>query len=280
MKRYILLVSCIFLLLTLHGCSVKTKETPKSGDSLHTAEETQYDTLLYSITVEDGQYYLTPKTTQSHVDASMAFPVPEFQSIGEMRQSIINGSFTDQELYALSRHSQRPDGGIQICDVDHLYECTAPDEFVLDKIQWYGKHYSWELTDETVRGVIYCYNEEEYTENLNKKYKDFLSNPHVTLIEQQETDERSATVYYGKTSYAKVKDICYAICVGDKKMLIQERYLLETEVDGVEVSSDVPRIIEFWGIENGGYFYGYFFYFKERPSVEWLSEFGITPYSA
>lgn len=267
MRRHILLIICVSLLSTLlYGCSSNTQKT------------IQYDTPLYSITVKDSNYNLAPKTPLSDADACIRLIYPEFQSIGEMRQGIMKGSFTEQELYAVSCTSPSKDGGIEICDLDHLYEFTAPNEFLLKKIRWCGKSYDCDLTSENVRGGIFCYNEEEYTEKLDNGYKNFLSNPLETLIKQEEIDERSATVYYCNTSCAELKYICYEIRVGNKKMFIQEEYVLKIDGDTQKVSSDVPATIHLWGEEHSGYFYGVFFDFTERPSVEWLSEFGITPY--
>lgn len=267
MKKHILLLICISMLTTLlYGCSSNTRETA------------QYDTPLYSIAVEDGQYNLTPKVTTSDVDGSRALLYPKFTSLDEMRQSIITGSLAEYELEALSYNSQSTEGEIEICDLDHLYEYTAPAEFTLEYIMLFGKSYQFLLSCEKVWGGIYCYNEKEYTEKYNRGYKKFLSNPLVTLIEQEEIDDRSATVYHCNTDVAKKKYICYEICVGNKKMFIQEEYLLECDNDRLKVSSDVPSTIYFWGEEQSSYFYGVFFDFSERPSVEWLCQFGLTPY--
>ena len=268
MKKHIILFICVALFSTLlYGCSSNAKEI------------TQYNTPLYSITVKDGRYNLTPKTPLSNVNASIGSSYPKFHSLDEMRESIISGSFTEHELYTLSRASQSADGRIEICDLDNLYKCTAPAEFSLKNITWRGKSYDFHFSSEKVWGGVYCYNKEEYTEKYNEGYQDFLLNPNVTLIKQEEIKERSATVYYCNTSRAELKYICYEIGVGDKKMFIQEEYLLKIRDNTEKVSSDIPSTIYFWGTENGGYFYGIFFDFTERPSVEWLCEFGITPYS-
>ena len=266
MKKAIIILICVFLLSTLLcGCSFNTKET------------IQYDTPLYSITAKDGLYNLTPKNPLSDIDASMRWPLPQFQSVAEMRQGIISGSFTENELYALSLRSPSAAGGIEICDVNNLYHCTAPADLNLKCITWCGKYYDFAFSGETVWGGVNCYNKEDYTEKYDREYQFFFTNPYITLLKQEENNERSATIYYGNTDVAELKFICYEIRVGNKKMFVQEIYRLKHNNDKVEVSSEVPQRVEFWGEENGGYFYGNFFDFTERPSVEWLSEFGITP---
>lgn len=273
MKKHILLfIVASTLVALLCGCSSQTNEKLQN--------DTYYNTPSHSITVKDGQYNLTPKTPLSDVDASMALVYPQFTSVEEMKQAIITGSFTEEELYALSLNSPSGDSGIEIYNLDHLYECTAPAEFSLENITWYGKYYVFALSCEKMWGGIDCYNEDEYTVKFANEYKDFLSNPNLTFIKQEEIEERSATVYYYNTDRAELKYICYDICIGNKKIYVQEEYVLEIKDDVLKESSDVPLRIEFWGTEHSGYFSGIFFDVKERPTVEWLCEFGITPYVA
>lgn len=251
---------------------------PYTGPNPTKLKETaqpQYDTSMYYITSEDGQYTLTLKTPLSVLGSCCSTSVyPKFTSISEMQQGIIRGPLSEYELCSLSRGAT----GIEICDPNHLYEFTAPDEFDLKYIAWRGKSYDCHLMGETAWGGIDCYNKEDYTESFNNGYKDFLSNPNITITEQINSSDRLATVYYGHTAVAEEKFVCYELRVGDKKMYIQEEYLLKIEDGRLPVSSEVPSCIHFWGTENGGYFHGLFHDFTQRPSVRWLSQFGITPY--
>ena len=54
-------------------------------------------------------------------------------------------------------------------------------------------------------------------------------------------------------------------------MTIQELYfLIESET--------IPKHVSFWGSINGTYFTGSVGGFTERPSYEWVTSFGLTPY--
>lgn len=248
-------------------------------------EPTHYHTSMYSITAKDGKYILTPTVPlpeeyQGDLCYVRAFIHPKFTSIKEMRQGILEGPISQYELRCLVHASSDADHSIEICDPNHLYEFTAPEEFHLKYIIWSGNSYNCHLTSDNEWGGIDCYNKKDYSESFNKGYKDFLSNSLVTITEQRTTSDRLATVYYGHTGVAKLKYICYELHVGDKTMYIQEEYLLEIEDNRSPVSSDVPSSIQFWGTQNGGYFQGTFFDFTERPSIQWLSQFGIIPYEA
>lgn len=269
-KVFFLMLACILsFTIAFSGCSHEAKGS------------TQYTTPLYSITVEDGQYYLTPTTDLSSVDARQALIYPKFSTVSEMRQGIISGSFTEENLYALSRSSANADGTIDICDLDDLYECTVPSELGTKNIVWCGKYYYFNLINisgRSVWGSIRCCDEDTFINNFSKEYMGFLSNPNATLTRQEEIDERSATIYYTTTATnAKLKYICYEIQEGDKHIFIQEEYLLEIEHDLLKTSSTVPLSISYWGTDGSGHFYGHLHDLSERPSVEWLSQFGLTP---
>lgn len=269
-KKGLLFICAVLLSTLLCSCSSET--------AISTPHDTQYDTPFYTLTRKDGQYNLTSKITPPDGSCCSVLFYPEFQSVEEMRQGILTGSFEEYEIHELLRASMRSDNGLDIWNLDHLYDFTAPDEFSLEKIRWCGNYYDCDLTSDTAWGGIYCYGEEDYTEKLDHGYKDFLTNPNFTVTDQRKTPNRFATVYYGHTDVAKFKYICYELRSGDKKMYIQEEYTLEFKTHPEEGSSSVPDTIYLWGEENDGYFYGVFFDFAERPTTKWLLQFGIKPH--
>ncbi len=265
----LLFVCILSLALVLSGCSSETEEL------------TQYSNSLYSITVEGTQYCLTATTDLSSVNTRAVIRFPTFSSIAEMRQGILSGSFTKENLFALTRASAN--GKIEICDLDNLFHCTTPSDFRINKIMWGGKYYQFNLTNisgGSLQGSVRCLDKETYTNRFNNEYMDFLSNPNVTVTGQEKIEDRSATVYYTTTDLAKLKRICYQLQEGDKHLYIREEYLLEHYSIPLSTSSTVPVRIYIWGTDNSGYFYGGFRDFSERPSVEWLFQFGLTPYVA
>lgn len=248
------------------------------GEQESIPTQTSYDNNYYSITENEGRYILTPKEPPEDPTgnwcASRAFFYPQFTSIGQMQQEIITGPISKHELFALCLPSQSENGEIEICNPNKLYECTAPKEFNLEHITWYRTNYTFSLAGDTANGLLYCYDETSYTESFHNNYKDFPG----TLTKQKWTLNRFANVYYCSTSVAQLKYICYEISVGNKKIYIQEEYQLEIPYSDQPVSDHIPSSIQFWGTENGVYFYGDLYDLTERPSVEWLSQFGLVPY--
>lgn len=254
-----------------------------SPQTPQTAEPKQYDNSLYSITVENGQTWMIfkddPPTLDipSHFGVSLRLIYPEFETIAQMQQAIITGSFTETELIALTFGKDDADG-IEICNPNQLFEATAPEEFTLDHITLLGTDYYFDFHSDTAQASIHCDNRTDYEEEFSSGYKDFLTNSNITITKKQITFNRFATVYYGHTDVAEFKFICYKLRAGNKTMYIQEEYLLKIDKDREQVSSEVPETISIWGEENGGYFHGYLTDLTERPSLKWLVQFGITPY--
>ena len=278
---YAIFEALVNSLVAVGGCAEDNANV--ATDTIQIEEPTNYHTSMYSITAQNGKYILTPtvplpKEDHGEVNYSKVALYPTFTSIQEMRHGILNGPISQYELSCLVLPSQNTDHSIEICDPHHLYEFTAPEEFHLMRISWSGKSYGCSLYGSNVHGGIDCYDQEDYDKSFHQNYQDFLTNPLVTITGQNATSDRFATVYYGDTGVAKLKYICYELSTGDKTMYIQEEYLLESKNTPESVSSDVPSSIQFWGKQNGGYFQGTFFDFTERPSIQWLSQFGIVPY--
>lgn len=255
---------------------------PYNWESTTNATPVHYDNAYYSIHENDGKFILTPKEPPEDpspaLSASRALYHPTFTSIAEMQQGIIAGPISKHELFALCITSQSENGEVEICNPNRLYECTAPEEFNLQCITWYRTNYAFSLSGNTAQGFLYCYNQESYEESFSSHYQDFLTDAPETITRQTWTPNRFATVYYLDTGMARLKYVCYEISVGDRKMYIQEKYLLEHQDPDEPVSDQIPTDIEFWGTEDDRYFYGQFFDFTERPTVGWLSRFGLMPY--
>lgn len=127
-------------------------------------------------------------------------------------------------------------------------------------------------------GYLICCSADSFEENFKYEYTDFFDREHIQLISQEEEPERDAIVYHYWTGVATQKKIHYKIVDGSKTIYIQEEYNLSVHDNITPISETVPYGINFWGMDNGAYFYGVILDSMERPSVEWLSSFGLEPY--
>ena len=117
---------------------------------------------------------------------------------------------------------------------------------------------------------------QRYEDELKATVDLIHNNKLVTIIETVETKERDATIYLHTTSAGKFKRVEYTIVTAEGKIFVAENYRLETIHATDPVSDVIPYVIELHGDFGDRYFNCTMFNFTERPSVEWLSSFGLT----
>lgn len=286
MKRTIASILVLSSILLCMGCSAPT--AVPAAPSLPAA---RYDNRFYSITRTDGQCYLTPtpelleydaeyraQLAASDICARRALNVPKYSTVAKMREGFLNGSMTIDQANTIRRICTSPDGTAPILDPDRLYEFTLPDDTApKDGVTLYGHRYSVSFSNDFASGYIECQENTYHTEHDNAKYLDFLSNENITVHRKETVSDRFATVYHASTSVSKLMFICYELHAGDKHMYIQESYCIENTSPLAQISTTIPYHIEIWGTDAQGSFYCSVPSLKERPSIQWLIGFGLSP---
>lgn len=282
MKKIISIMMVVVSLLCvgLTGCTAKQ-------------ETKQYTTDLYTINVCGDSCYIlideekwNEKQENSLMQDCEVAVYPEFTTMKEMRQAIITGSFTEREqeqLMKIMKLAERnADGGIEIFNVDKLNECVLPSGMNVEYILWMARSYYFHVSGPgKITGGFYCVNKEVFDNDMNTQYRSFLVNEYLTVTAQEFDEEREATVYYtANGSGGKSKYCCYEILEGTKRIVVEESYLLESATErGKGKESDmVPDQVTIWIEDEVGYAFALLFGFEERPSVEWLSQFGLREY--
>lgn len=230
----------------------------------------------YSILEEHGEYSIkfhNPADVYSSGSdiligtAEMAVAV-EFTSITEMKQAIEPGHFSEYELDIIqSKFEKNSRGEIKICNTDKLYDVTLPDDVETRVIEWFGDSYifligencSLNFTDQS--GYDECAKQNNIESGKSK------------IISVETIEDRNARVvtYESYLSATPRKMVTYSVASGGKTITVAERYNLNE-------SDTVPFSINFWGNCDGAYFTGYIYELTERPSFEWVTSFGLTPY--
>lgn len=264
----IISVFCVFLLLAslAVGCSFEKSFAPTV-------------TLPYEIIENDNEYCLVMRCVSSEVDdgvTSSQICVPSdivFDSINEMIDDIKTGNFSQNELDILASFPRNNENQIQICNINELYVPILPNDLSVEKVFWRGMDYCFllNLTNGTGRRRMHVYTPEKFQEAT-----DIARNfPNATECKVQSISteaERNATVTYYINGIGKEsKHIYYNITKEAKTLHIVENYILEE-------SKNTPNSVRIYGSDNGVYFYYWLASLTERPSVEWLSQFGIREY--
>ena len=256
MKKLIILLIAILLLTS--GCSSEKYQLIKEGEEYY---------ILYNAS----------SSQSSHMEVEYAV---FFNSMKEMKDAIANVDFTEEQLEEFAKRLRKQDqreGKLHFLNIDNLYEPIYPSDLKLT-VKCMGRSYQWILTNSTGSKHISMSphmgqyrSERETVEAYIKSLEDeeILS---VTNI----SDRNSTAIEYIDGHGNNVKSIYYKIETGEKNLIVLETvYLNEISEDNKIYFKDK---IQIYGEQSGNYFSFSIFKTDERPSVEWLSQFGIKEY--
>lgn len=222
--------------------------------------------------LDNGWY---PKHSISHV-----IPSVYMESGSTARSDIMSGNFSDVDMNNMRIHYILR-GPIKVGDMDELYDPIYP-ECNGYKLKWglnstLHSSYLFDFGD-TATSVMMSSSTEAQMENF-KHYFDNknISDNYGKLVATYADEARNGTVYHFAKEYG----------LGDNKMTL-DRYFVIYEVSDAERTLYVleeyhsnnpqisaPTTVEAYGVHNGICFYLYISSPAERPSVEWLSSFGL-----
>lgn len=222
----------------------------------------------------DGGYIILKDPGYSPEGFEFA-PKIYFESFEEMRSDISEGNFTEEELAELARFEKDDEGKILVCSLSGLHEPMFLDAFSY-KISWSGRTYCFYLTEAETGVKVRIHQDVQATYDLyNGRRTSGTWTPGA--FDESETQfttisDRNASVYYcERTRYTGTIDtekyIFYAIDVNGTAYIVQEHY--------EEATDDLASRIYVYGYSNGFYFTATITGISERPSVEWLSQFGL-----
>ena len=170
-------------------------------------------------------------------------------------------------------------GLLEICDVDSLCDVRTPEGITLRNILWWGNGYEFTLESQNTGD---CYVDCEYEEDFNSFFQEYyVNNPYsgngYDFREEKSYDPEGTQIFY-KTNAGEFKVVKYEIREENRTLYVAEMYRLTFHSDGLETSTTVPSRIYMFTEENGFFVTVSIYDPTERPSVEWLSSFGVTPY--
>ena len=228
------------------------------------------------VVVENSEYYfvLGDAASKSHDSDNNIYGAHiRFSSLKEMKNDFETGNFTEEELKDLSTLAD-DSGKVQICNLSELYEPifpASPDDYFVE-LQG-GGYYKFVIayTENYGYAHFYIQDKEYYDKEADTTWPDKSQN--ITITEKTTEPGRNANIYAFTTNDSSktfIKVILYTITNGDKTLFIEETYY--------EESSSIPSSIKIVGAQQEMYFQVAISEPKVRPSVEWLSSFGIKEY--
>lgn len=257
-----------------------------SGCSFSKQKHRDIQLAGYTITDHDGVFYLNfHKENESESEANESGVVVTgllFESLGEMKETIKNSKFTESQLEIIKSAFPKTDKGILLCDAEQLYEPTTPVGFSAKTVYYAGgEEYSFAMTD-SAGGTEVRFSHHSsavYADRYTSEYENFLQNDQIEFIRQETEGERNSTVIYYRTGVAELKSVQYTIRLQEKILYIQEEYVLKSHNSNLNVSEKIPFNVRVFGRQGDKYFEVYCNRLDTRPSIEWLSAFGLKPFS-
>ena len=238
---------------------------------------------LFDKSSNDGWKLIMPNYYEKEPNSGISsgvehVPYIEFKSLDEMRNDILTGNFTEQELQEFARRLEYG-YDIKCPDLDNLYVPVCPDGITMaGPVKWYfGSSYDLSLNYDRSKYHInmdICSNHllsirlADYQEFQNGK--DGI-NP-VTILESKYDPERNAMEYYYLTHTDKEhKAVFYFIEQGDKLIFVRETFR--------NFGDTVPYVTDVAMQDGDGCAWFTLSDYAERLTPEFIASFGLEKYN-
>lgn len=220
----------------------------------------------YHITYENGSFYMvgTGPVYQENLGCNfMSIEDITFQSFREMRMDILLGNFTDRERIMIDSYV-RNGARFKLPDIVDPYEPTYPENCTGYSVSLVGEMYYFQIDANAMADHI------SVDLNTESQWQKSVSDIQYYLYEYPaDRQERDAVVYHESPSQdTGIRHVIYEINVGEKLLYVEELY-------DPAISDSVPYQIDIYGKDHGQYFKVSVEAPTERPTVQWLSAFGI-----
>ncbi len=237
----------------------------------------------YDIIEKDGKHYISFNVDllgQRTLNDGVSPVISGFTSIGQMKRKIESCAFDDNEFLLIQHLSRKNFGLLEICDLNNLYDVRTPQDVTLSSISWTFDSYTFYLESQIAPSFsIDCHTPKDYKYCLVENYT-YCPSPHSNAYGRQEEkiSDRNATQIFYQTDVSTFKTLKYEIKEENRTLYVAEKYRLTSSNPRIETSRTVPYHIDVFIEENGAFVHMHIYEPTERPSVEWLSSFGVTPY--
>ena len=271
------LCAIAFALAAFVGCSQK--------DPGKTADPRVYDGSLlenenpadnYYLSVVSGQYYLHYTKERSNILNDLGSL--SFGSLDELIDKIRNNRFEEREHNVIRTAFRRDENGVLLFDLDHPFYPVLPHGMVVNEVGWNGLTYSFGISEAGGDGsgtfaYLHVLPRDVDSQTFEREYETLLDREQITVTSRTRTEDRNAEIVLFSTSSADQQRIRYTLPNG---VIVDEQYVLKSYTSLLKASALIPQMIHLYYESERCCFTVSIFGLTERPSVEWLSRFGLS----
>ena len=281
-KIFALFITFVMVMFALSACSdpAPAENTTKTPEQ---TKEILQEPIASYVEKEDKQYIVFAEDRlaelKQDVNQSMRADYPKFNTLSEMKAYIKAGDFTDSEVLTLLRNGAINEANqLEVFNIEKLYDIQIPSNMEIEGYAWEGKTYYIDLKADPMRGFAYVMDQENYEYKLQEE-ETFFRQQNVEVVSDEQISDRNARERRFKSDVAEGRTVYYTLENNGNTMLVIEHYCHKRyNGDTYKVSETDPYTVEIIGENGDAYFWVCILDLEERPSVEWLSSFGIADY--
>ena len=220
----------------------------------------------YSLSVVDGRNYLNFDGGNGALYGAAGSV--HFQTVDAMLTAIRTNAFSAADCEVIRATFPRNENGILVIDLDCVYDAVLPDVLTVGAVIWEGPSYSFEFSDRvSAEGYLRVLAPEDYATLYANGYETFFDRAGITVLSRENVADRNAEVVLYETADGTFRAIRYVLANG---ATVAETYLVEGGIP-----FDVPETVDLYGADGSAAFFAHIAGLTERPSVGWLSQFGL-----
>ena len=222
----------------------------------------------FTLSTVGGRVYLNFDEGNDPIDPH--FGCLDFPSLDALVAAIRANDLFDVQCETIRTIFPRDENGIRIIDVDHVCDPLLPDDLFVGCVDWEGPSYAFEFDGRNVvSGILRVLTKEDYATVFADEYETFFDRETITVLSRENVAERNAEVVRYRTSTGEdYQAIRYALANGVK---VVEFYRVQK---GTPLA--IPEKVALYGESGDAAFQAQLYDLTERPSVEWLSQFGLA----
>ena len=272
MKRLIAFACVVAVMLSICGCG-------------NTKEKTLEEASPCVLKKENGKFYLyfseesMENANLNNVNTQIAIRSPTFSSVAELKTAVETGNFSKENLAILQ--DRAINRSLEIADPGKFYDAILPTGLETEKIVWgftyYGVNINWGTNKFGTGAVVIDMEGDYHDAEFERSFVNYKSGA-KTPISDRIIEDRNAREFIYTVTTGKYKMLLYQIENGDRLLYVRELYCLdynEPEYLSGYMSETIPRSIRIFCKEEDVSWFAYFSNFEERPSIEWLTSFGV-----